>query len=87
MTKPLPFISLEQRKGVEKLLKWAVENYKKSTSNNGKRMWKQRIDFLAKVQKQQTYTEDDKVIFNGIRKEYITEKTLDKIADLSKGTL
>ena len=85
--KQLPFITREQRKGVEKLLEWAVESYKKSTSNNGKRMWKQKINFLAELQKQQTYTEDDKVIYNGIRKEYITEKTLDKIADLSKGTL
>ena len=85
--KQLPFITREQRKGVEKLLEWAVESYKKSTSNSGKRMWKQKINFLAEVQKQQTYTEDDKVIYNGIRKEDITEKQLDKIADLSKGTL
>ena len=87
MRKPLPYITLEKRKGVEKLLEWAVEGYKKSTSVNGKRMWKQRIDFLAKLQKQQTYTEEDKVMFNGMRKEYMTEKHLDKIADLSKGTL
>ena len=80
MTKPLPFITLKQREGVEKLLKWSVQSYKKSTSVNGKRMWKQRIDFLAELKKQQTYTEEDKVIFNGIRKEYITEKTLDKYA-------
>ena len=84
MTNPLPFISLEQRKGVEKLLKWSIQGYKKSNSINGARMWKHRIDFLSDLQKQQTYTEEDKVMFNGIRKEYITEKTLDKIADLSK---
>ena len=47
-------------------------------------MWKHRIDFLSDLQKQQTYTEEDKVMFNGIRKEYMTEKHLDKIADLSK---
>lgn len=74
--KPLPFITLEQRKGVEKLLKWAVEGYKNADSNTGKRMWKQKIDFLAELKRQQTYTEDDKVIFNGIRKEYYIEKDI-----------
>lgn len=78
--KPLPKITLEKRKGIEKLLDWTVDNYKKSSSVNGKRIWKQRIDFLAELQRQQTYTEEDKVLFNGIRNEYITEKTLDKYA-------
>lgn len=87
MKNRLPFITQEQRKGVEKLLEWAVDKYKNCNGVNAKRMWKQRIDFLAEVQRQQTYTEEVKVIFNGIRKEYMTEKHLDKIADLSKGTL
>ena len=87
MTKPLPFITLEQSKGVEKLLKWAVDKYKNCSGVNAKRMWKEKINFLAEVKRQQTYTEEVKVIFNGIRKEYITEKTLDKYSDLGKGTL
>jgi len=45
--KQLPFITQEQRKGVEKLLKWAVEGYKNADSNTGKRMWKGKINFLA----------------------------------------
>lgn len=87
MTKPLPFITHKQREGVEKLLRWAVDGYKNTTGVNGKRMWKQRINFLSQLKRQQTYTEEDKVIFNGLRKQYITEKHLDRIADLGKGIL
>lgn len=72
--KPLPRITLEQRKGVEKLLKWAVENYKNCNGVNAKRMWKEKINFLAEVKRQQTYTEEVKVIFNGIREQYYKTK-------------
>lgn len=84
--KQLPFITQKQRKGVEKLLRWAVDNYKNCNGVNAKRMWKEKINFLAEVQKQQTYTEEVKVIYNGIRKQYITEKRLTNLNDLGKGT-
>lgn len=74
MTKLQPWITDEKREGIDKLLKWSIRGYKKSTSVNGRRMWKQRINFLADLQKQQTYTEEDKVLFNRIRKEYIKDK-------------
>ena len=63
----------KKRWGVKTLLEWCVGNYKKCNSRSGKRLWKRRIDFLANLQKQQTYTQEDKVLFNGIRKEYINE--------------
>ena len=74
--KPLPMISREQHIGVDKLLSWCVERYKNCNGVNAKRMWKQRMNFLAELQRQQTYTEEDKVIFNGIRHEYYKLKRL-----------
>jgi len=87
MTKPLPFITQEQRKGIKILLDWCIKKYQKVQSPVGKRLWHEKKEFLAELQKKQSYTEEDKVIFNGIRKQYFTEKFLDKHADLSKGTL
>lgn len=75
MSNRLPYITLEKREGIKKLLAWCVEMYKNANGVNGKRMWYQKKEFLAELQKHQTYTEEDKVIFNGIRKEYIKQKT------------
>lgn len=74
MSNRLPYITLEKREGIKKLLAWCVEMYKNANGVNGKRMWYERKEFLAELQKQQIYTESDKVIFNGIRQEYIRQK-------------
>lgn len=67
-------ITLEKRKGVKVLLEWAIDKYQNATSNNGKRMWKKRIDFLADLQRKQTYGSFDKNTFNLFREEYYNER-------------
>ena len=72
--KPLPRITYSQRKGVKKLLEWSVSNYKNCNGVNAKRMWKQRIDFLAELQRKQSYNNFDRKAFNLIREEYYQHK-------------
>jgi len=72
--KPLPRISDEQREGVRKLLNWCVHNYQNCSGINAKRMWKQRIDLMARLQRQQSYNNFDKKAFNLIREEYYKYK-------------
>ena len=74
MTKPLPRISEEQREGVRKLLNWCVHRYQNCNGVNAKRMWKKRIDFLAELQRKQSYNNFDKKAFNLIREEYYQHK-------------
>jgi len=87
MKKLLPTITAEKRKGVKILLEWCIKKYQTAQSPVGKRLWHDKKEFLAELQRKQSYTEEDKVIFNGIRNQYFTEKFLDKHADLSKGPL
>ena len=72
--RPLPRISDEQREGVRKLLNWCVHRYENCSGVNAKRMWKGRIDFLAELQRKQSYTEEDKEQFNKIREKYFKYK-------------
>ena len=68
--KPLPRISNEQREGVKKLLKWAVVMYIKSPTAK----WFDTKEFLAELQRKQSYTEEDKERYNKIREEYLDYK-------------
>lgn len=70
----LPRISDEQREGVRKLLNWCVHGYQNCTGDFTKQMWKGRIDFLAELQRKQSYTENDKRLFNKLREEYYQHK-------------
>ena len=78
MIKSQPWITDEKREGIKTLLKFVVGKYKNSTSLVGKRMWKEDIDFLAELQKQQTYSESDKEEYNKIRKKYYLHKEIDR---------
>ena len=82
MTRPLPRISKEQRRGVEKLLNFVVDKYKHATSVIGKRMWKDDITFLSKLLKQQSYTEEDAKEYNRIRNVYYINKEMDNEQEL-----
>ena len=73
--RPLPRISDEQREGVRKLLNWCVRRYQIEVHDSLKSKWKEYIDFLAELQKKQSYTEEDKVVFNGIREAYYKDKS------------
>lgn len=73
--------------GLTKLLAWCVKEYKTSNSPNGKQMWRDRINFLAEKQKQQFYTEDDKVKLNKLRNQYQVETKLGKHAIGSTNTI
>lgn len=70
MKKLHPLISYEQRKGIKKLLEWCVQGYKKCDNPTSKRMWRNRIDLMARLQRQQSYNNFDKKAFNLIREEY-----------------
>ena len=72
--KPLPRISDEQREGVRKLLNWCVHMYQIEVDDSLKSTWKKRIDFLAELQKKQSYNNFDKKAFNLIREEYYKYK-------------
>ena len=74
MKKLHPLITYEQRKGIKKLLEWCVQGYKNSNSVTGKRMWKNRIDLMARLQRQQSYDNFDKKAFNLLREEYYKTK-------------
>ena len=87
MTKPLPFITQEQRKGIKILLDWCIKKYQKVQSPVGKRLWHEKKEFLAELQRKQSYDTTDRDTYNIIRNQYFTEKLLDKHADLSKGPL
>ena len=74
----LPRISEEQREGVKKLLDWCIERYKISNGVNAKRMWKSYMDFLAELQRAQSYTENDKTRYNTLRQIYLQSKKREK---------
>jgi Spy/CpxP family protein refolding chaperone len=60
------------------LLAWCVEKYKKLNSPLAKQMWNNDIRFLAKMQKEQFYTEKQRQELNKIRRNYLTEKKIDE---------
>ena len=68
--KPLPRITNEQYIGLTKLMNWCVKKHRESTSLNGKRMWKNRINFLAELRRGQFYTTEQKEMYNKIRESY-----------------
>lgn len=68
--KPLPRISEDQYKGIEKLLSFCVYRYQIEVHDSLKSKWKNKIDFLAKLQRKQSYNNFDKKAFNLIREEY-----------------
>lgn len=76
MTKLQPWIDEEKRKGVEILLRWVIGKYSSSTSVIGKRLWFDKKEFLADLQRQQTYSESDKEEYNKIREQYYLDRRL-----------
>ena len=74
MTKPLPRITQEQRMGVRKLLVWCINKYNNSYSPLVKRMWYERKEFLAELQKKQSYDTNDRDEYNRIRQLYYLDK-------------
>ena len=87
MKKLLPTITAEKRKGVKILLEWCIKKYQTAQSPVGKRLWHDKKEFLAELQRKQSYDTTDRDTYNTIRNQYFTEKFLDKHADLSKGPL
>ena len=77
MSKPYRFHE-GHYKGFKILLQWCVEKYKKLNSPIAKQMWNNNIRFLARMQKEQFYTEEQRQELNKIRRSYINEKNLDK---------
>lgn len=76
MKKSLPFITQEQRIGVGRLLVWCIKKYQNTQSQDGKKLWYDRKEFLAQLQKQQTYDFIDKKEFNRIREIYLNDKNV-----------
>jgi hypothetical protein len=72
--KRLPRISDDQYKGVEKLLSFCVYRYQIEVHDSLKTKWKEYIDFLAELQRKQSYTEEDKEMYNKIREKYYQHK-------------
>jgi len=72
------------------LLAWCVEKYKKLNSPLAKRMWNNHIRFLAKMQKEQFYTEKQTPISDTISTLYKLQRERDlrkgKITHPTKGT-
>jgi hypothetical protein len=69
-TPRLPRISEEQRDGVKKLLFWAVKMYTHTPTTE----WFDIKEFLAELQRKQSYTEEDKERYNSIREKYYQHK-------------
>lgn len=69
--KPLPRISYEQREGVKKLLIWSIIMYTKLPIKE----WYDTKEFLAELQRKQSYTPEDKEMYNKIRQRYLDWKT------------
>lgn len=63
-----------KRWGVSVLLRWVIDEYKTSSSVNGKRMWKERTTFLARLQKKTHYNRKEKIIYNKLRDEFLSKK-------------
>jgi len=76
MKKSLPFITQEKRKGIGILLVWCIKKYQNIQSPVGKKLWYDRKEFLAQLQKQQTYDLLDKNEFNRIREIYLNDKNV-----------
>ena len=68
--KPLPRISYEQREGVKKLLSWSVMMYVQIPTQE----WYDTKEFLAELQRKQSYTPEDKERYNTIREKYLNYK-------------
>lgn len=77
MTKPLPRITQEQRMGVHKLLVWCINKYNNAYSPLVKGMWYERKEFLAELQKKQSYSTNDRDKYNQIRQLYYLDKKYD----------
>ena len=68
--KPLPRISYEQREGVKKLLSWSIMMYVQIPTQE----WYDTKEFLAELQRKQSYTLEDKERYNTIREKYLNYK-------------
>lgn len=58
---------------MELLRTWCVEKLKNHDSNDI-RPWRQNIDFISIVLRQQAYGPNDATYLNIVRKQYLTEK-------------
>jgi len=67
-------------KGLRTLLKWCVEKYKTSNSPIGKRLWRENVTFLARIQKEQFYSDKQKKELNKIRDRYNVENKIESFA-------
>lgn len=67
-------------KGLRTLLKWCVEKYKTSNSPIRKKSWRDRITFLARIQKEQFYSDKQKKELNKIRDRYNIENKIESFA-------
>lgn len=74
----LPRITDEHYMGLIKLMAWCIKKHQESTSLNGKRLWKDRINFLSELRWGQFYSTEQKVIYNKIRESYYWHKQNNK---------
>jgi hypothetical protein len=77
--KLLPRITAEKRKGIETLLEFCIRKYKSNQSPVGKRLWYERKEFLAELQKKQSYDTKDRDSYNEIRRIYILDRKMNNI--------
>ena len=70
---PWKYISPEKKRGMELLRKWCIEKFK-NYNNNDTRPWRQNIDVISNILRQQTYSPEDGTYLNIVRKQYLTEK-------------
>jgi len=76
MKKLLPLITQEKRKGVGKLLVWCIKKYQNTQSPIGRRLWYEKKEFLAELQRKQSYDRTDRDEYNRIRQLYIKDKNV-----------
>lgn len=78
------YIDDRKRLGIRKMLKYFVEKYKTSNSEQARKKWRDIITFCAKMQKKQFYSEQQQTELNELRALY---KTLKKSAGKYEDTI
>ena len=78
------YIDDRKRAGIQTMLKYFVEKYKTSNSEQSKKEWRDIITFCARMQKKQFYSKQQQTELNQMRTLY---KTLKKSAGKYKDTI
>lgn len=80
------YIDDRKRAGIQTMLKYFVEKYKTSNSEQAKKQWRDIITFCARMQQEQFYSIKQQTELNQMRALYKTlKKSAGKINISSKG--